>query len=221
VISDPVNSVWETALTALAAFVGTNVDDLVVLTVFFAQRTETFRSRSIVVGQYLGFTVLLVISALGTAGGVLLPREWVGLLGFAPIYMGIRHAFQRNREGESAEGTGINPALERHPLLRSRWSFVLSPASYSVAAVTLANGGDNVSVYVPIFASAPASSMFLIFAVFYLLIAVWCLAAARLANHPLMARLIQRHGRWVVPCFLIGLGIFILWENNSLSLMRW
>ncbi|MBD0301701.1 MAG: cadmium resistance transporter, partial [Tolypothrix sp. T3-bin4] len=50
-----------TAITkGVTAFVATNIDDLVILLLFFAQVNSAFRRWHIVVGQYLGFTALVI-----------------------------------------------------------------------------------------------------------------------------------------------------------------
>ncbi len=36
---------------------------------------------------------------------------------------------------------------------------VLNPQTYKVAAVTVANGGDNIGIYVPLFASSDLTSL--------------------------------------------------------------
>lgn len=46
----------------------------------------------------------------------------------------------------------------------------------TVAAVTLANGGDNIGVYVPVFANSGTSGMVAYLVVFLALVAVWCAA---------------------------------------------
>ena len=51
----------------MVAFAATNVDDVVLLAIFFARRDDRFGTRQIVAGQYLGFAFLLVVSwAIGS-----------------------------------------------------------------------------------------------------------------------------------------------------------
>ncbi|HEY9649922.1 MAG TPA: cadmium resistance transporter, partial [Coleofasciculaceae cyanobacterium] len=75
--------------TGLTAFVATNIDDIIILLLFFAQVDAKFRRRHIVFGQYLGFTLLILASLPGFFGGLLVPHEWIGLLGLLPIVIGI------------------------------------------------------------------------------------------------------------------------------------
>ena len=71
--------------TGLVAFTATNIDDVVMLTLFFSQVNAVFRSRHVVVGQYLGFGALVVASLPGFFGGLIVPRAWIGMLGAIPI----------------------------------------------------------------------------------------------------------------------------------------
>jgi cadmium resistance protein CadD (predicted permease) len=76
-------------LVGMTSFIATNLDDIVVLVIFFSQVSATFRRRHIVFGQYLGFTALLLLSLPGYLGGLVLPKAWVGLLGLLPLGVGV------------------------------------------------------------------------------------------------------------------------------------
>ena len=81
----------------------------------------------------------------------------------------------------------------------------------AVAAVTFSNGGDNIGVYIPLFAKYNSVSQITALAtIFMAMTAVWCIAAYYLVNHPLVASKIRRIGHIILPFVLIGLGIYIL-----------
>ena len=90
--------------------------------------------------------------------------------------------------------------------------------TWGVAAVTFANGGDNIGIYVPLFAGAGLARAGVIVAVFFVLVAAWCYAGYRLGSHPTVVEKIDRYGHVVVPFVLVGLGVYILVESGSLSL---
>ncbi|HEY9767018.1 MAG TPA: cadmium resistance transporter [Coleofasciculaceae cyanobacterium] len=75
--------------TGVTAFFATNLDDILVLLVFFSQVNDSFRRRHIVLGQYIGFTILVLASLPGFFGSLILPKPWIGLLGIVPIVIGI------------------------------------------------------------------------------------------------------------------------------------
>jgi cadmium resistance transport/sequestration family protein len=174
-----------TLIAAIASFAATNIDDIFILTLFFSQHTRRWQ---IVLGQYLGFTGLIGISLAGFFGGRLLPHKCIGLLGVVPIAIGIKKLFEK-RSGEKRQST----------------SGVLS-----VAAVTFANGGDNIGIYAPLFATMSAPRLLLTLMVFYVLLAMWCLAGYLITRHPAVGKILDRYGHIIVPFVLIGLGIYII-----------
>ncbi|BDA75198.1 hypothetical protein CAL7716_093640 [Calothrix sp. PCC 7716] len=85
-------------VTGFTAFTATNLDDLVILTLFFSQVNSTFHRRHIVIGQYLGFTLLVIVSIPGFFGGLILPDRWIGLLGLAPIAIGLNQWMNKQND---------------------------------------------------------------------------------------------------------------------------
>lgn len=199
-------------VTATTAFISTNIDDILLLVMWFAQVNNTLRKRHIITGQYLGFGATIVISLLGLLGVLVLPPEAVGLLGVLPIVLGVR-ALLKGRQSDDDDDDITLPPPVRNPLLGS----LLSPQTYGVAAVTLANGADNVSIYVPLFASQHPAEIAVIIAVFLLLMGVWCYLGYRLVRRPATAQVLSRYGKKLLPYVLIGLGVYIVWESGILG----
>ncbi|WP_017318635.1 cadmium resistance transporter [Mastigocladopsis repens] len=195
----------------IVAFTATNIDDIIILLFFFSQVNSTFTRRDIVAGQYLGFTALVIASLPGLFGGFILPPNWIGLLGLIPIAIGISSLV--NQEEDSPE----EATAETEQLEDSGFASFLSPETYSVAAITIANGSDNISVYVPLFASADLGSFLVIIAVFFLLIGVWCYSAYKLTNQKGIADILIHYGNYLVPFVLMGLGAFIVLKSDALN----
>jgi cadmium resistance transport/sequestration family protein len=186
-----------TAGAAAAVFVGTDVDDLVVLTLLFLTARATGRPRpwQIWAGQYAGIAVLVLISALAALGLTLIPDRWVGLLGVVPIALGARGligAFRGDDEDEPPVAAG----------------------ALSVAGVTIANGADNIAVYTPLFRTLGLGDSLLVGASFAALVAVWCVAASWLGSHRRVTALVERYGHWVVPLVFIAIGVVIVIESG-------
>jgi cadmium resistance protein CadD (predicted permease) len=74
---------------AIALFASTNVDDVLVLVGFFAD--PTFRDRDIVIGQYAGIAALFGVSVVASLLALVIPRAYLGLLGFAAILIGAKN----------------------------------------------------------------------------------------------------------------------------------
>ncbi len=175
---------------AVGMFVVTNVDDLLVLALFFGRARGVVR---IVVGQYLGFAGILVASVVGALGATLLPESVRPFLGLLPIALGVKAFLRRGGGGADGESGGAGPGV---------------PA---VAGVTLANGGDNVGVYVPVFASSGNLPVYVV--VFLVLVGVWCAAGWFLATRPVVARVLARWGHVALPVVLVGIGVLVLVEG--------
>lgn len=206
--------------TGITAFVATNIDDIIVLMLFFTQVNSQFRRRHIITGQYLGFTAILVASLPGYFGSLIIPRGWIGLLGFVPIVIGVSRLINRKQDEDEVQtvADGFDRLPANKPLV-SKLASLLSPQTYQVAAVTFANGGDNIGIYVPLFASTQLPSLGVILIVFFLLVGVWCYIAYLLTHQPAVTHLLARYGNTLVPLILIGLGIFILIESGTYQLL--
>jgi cadmium resistance transport/sequestration family protein len=207
-------------LVGITSFIATNLDDIVVLVIFFSQVSATFRRRHIVFGQYLGFTALLLLSLPGYFGGLVLPKAWVGLLGLLPLGVGISQLF--NRDTDEPEIQTVSIASESKASIGTVMGSLLSPQAYQVAAVTIANGGDNIGIYVPLFASSTFPRLAIIVSVFLVLVGVWCWVAERLTRQRAIALLLSRYGHRAIPFVLIGLGLYILIDSGTLAMfMSW
>lgn len=191
-----------TLTVSAVAFVSTNVDDIFVLLGFFAD--PAFRARHVVLGQYLGIGALVAVSLVCSLIALVIPPAYIGLLGLLPIGIGVKKLWDARRGEEDAEGG--HPAPGAHKVL-------------AVAAVTAANGGDNLGVYVPMFATRALDERLVIIAVFAVMTALWCLVAHFLVNHRALGAPIRRYGRWLLPWVLIAIGIAILLENDTLAVV--
>ncbi|BAU11828.1 cadmium resistance transporter [Leptolyngbya sp. NIES-3755] len=198
---------FSTVLTGTIAFAATNIDDLFVLMLFFSQ--ASFTKTQIYLGQYLGLSGIIACSLVGFLGGLLIPQTWIGLLGLLPIFLGIRAIVTREDDDEIQGATLPNNAITKF-LLK-----FFQPQILSVAIVTFANGGDNIATYIPLFASLDWQRLAIVLAVFLILVAVWCSIANWLATHPAIAPVLEQYNRILVPIVLIGLGIYILIENET------
>ncbi len=205
-------------VAGITSFAATNIDDMVISMLFFAQVNDTFRPRHIFVGKYLGFTALIAASLPGFFGGLIVPKAWIGLLGLVPIAIGISHLVKReNEENDVQAVSGEFNRKSNSPV--SKLANLFNPQTLNVAAVTVANGGDNIGIYLPLFGSSDLPSLVVILAVFSVMVGVWSYAAYWLTSHRAIAHILTRYTKAVVPFVLIGLGIFILIESGSYRLL--
>jgi cadmium resistance protein CadD (predicted permease) len=210
-------------IEGIIAFTVTNIDDMMILLLLFSQSDSSFRKRHIFIGQYLGFFAIIMLSLPGFFGGLFIQREWLGLLGIIPIAIGMKQLI--NQQIETTESTAVqtvNPDFPRllHP--NPVFSFFLSilhPNTYQVAAITIANSGDNISVYIPLFAGQDFVSLGIIIAVFLAMVGVGCGIAYLLTSQVTIGYILSRYGRAMIPFILMALGLFILYDRGTFKLL--
>ena len=186
-------------LVAIVAFAATDIDDLFLLMLFFSSRI--YPARQVIIGQHLGIAVLVAVSLIGSLIALVIPTYLIGLLGMVPIAIGIKNLIDIKKD----------EATSMQTVPRKNKSYL---AFFTVAAVTISNGGDNIGVYVPLFSKySTISQVTLIAAVFIAMTAVWCIIAYYLVNHPLLVSKVLHIGNIVMPFALIGLGIYILMDS--------
>ena len=86
---------FSTVLVGTSTAFATTFDDNVYLTAFFGKVNRHFRPKHVVIGEFIGFTVLIIASLPGFFGGLFIPEMWIGLLGFLPIMIGITNFMSR------------------------------------------------------------------------------------------------------------------------------
>ena len=192
-------------LQAIGLFIATNIDDIIVLSLFFARGAgRSGTTAKIIAGQYLGFGAILataVIVALGARS--FLPESFIPYFGLIPLALGLRAAWQswRGKDDDDDEQVTGKPI-----------------SVMTVAAVTFANCGDNIGVYVPIFVTVGAVGIIAYSGVFLLLVAGLVLVARYVATRKPIAATLERWEHVLFPLVLIGLGIFILVEGGAFGL---
>ena len=218
-----------TVITAFISFVSTNIDDIFILMLFFTQINSVIKTRHIVIGQYLGIGALTAISIIGALGVSLIPQEYVGLLGLTPIYLGVKEYVDHKKESKRS-GNIVHQELQNiessileekttaqgNPIITFIRS-IINPSIIKVFSVTLANGGDNIGVYIPLFTSMNLVGIMMTVVIFVLLSALWCFIGLKLAEHPFIQCNIIKYKYIFVPIIFIGLGIFILMKSGTIS----
>lgn len=187
---------------AVAAFASTNVDDLLILIAFFA--AARLRPSSIVAGQLAGMAALILASLIGSFVALAIPGAWIGFLGLLPIALGIRQLLRQRADGRP--GSAAEP---------SAGGFV------AVTLAVIASGGDNISLYVPLFSVHSGPEVMVFGASFMALSTLWCMIARTLAHS--RDRAVQRwleRQAWngaIIPSVMIALGLYILIKTDALT----
>jgi cadmium resistance protein CadD (predicted permease) len=186
--SERVNAIAAVVTASVTTFAATNIDDIVLLTFFFARRVPT---RNIVAGQYLGFLAIILLSCSGLLATLVIPHQWTRALGLVPLALGLKHLVLLFRPPGTKGTQGDRQSL------------------ISIALVTLSNGADNVAVYIPFF-SVNRQYLCWILTSYAFLVALWCMIGKWLGNHPIILNAVNRAGTILVPFVFIALGVHIL-----------
>ena len=202
--------------TACVTFVITNIDDAFVLVTFFAESStsKNLTPLKITLGQYIGFTVVMVVSLIGFAVAVALPSEPIGFLGLLPILLGIWRFFgllfpeKDGMEEEKSESKRIANAK----------------SVFKVSIITMMNGGDNISTYIPLFSQAKGAEIAVYTVIYYVLLGDWCFVAFLIMKQKHILQIARKHASFIIPFLYIGLGIYIIvkpdrypWSINEID----
>ncbi len=103
----------------------------------------------IVIGQYLGFKYDYFSKYHWVFKLFFIPVSWIGLLGFVPIYMGVKGLL-------SLRSYKSNEVIDN-----------VTVSLFKVASITLANGADNISIYIPMFASQTLETNIVTLVIFF------------------------------------------------------
>lgn len=195
-----------TILTAVAVYVATGIDYLIILVILFSQ-IKKGQEKHIWIGQYLGTAIIIAVCLLIALGIVnLIPQQWVlGLLGLIPLYLGIKF-YMKGEEEEDEDSI-----LSLFSSNRFNHLFL------TVAFIVLASSADDFSIYIPYFTALNTIEIGIAITVFFIMVGVLCLISYRLASVSYVSEKIEKYERWIVPIVFIGLGIFILIENGTLT----
>lgn len=195
-------------LTAIAAYIATSIDYFVILVIFFSRERRMKSAFGFVIGHYLGMFVLYGVSLLAAYGVRFIPESWIiGLLGLVPIGLGLKVAFQKQNETKEEDRVEkIEEKTKLHAL-----SLVLS-----ALFLTIATGGDDLGVFIPLFASYQISEILSTLLVFIFCIALLCFLSYRLSRFHLIREKLEKYERFLVPIVFIALGVFVLWENGTI-----
>ena len=192
---------------AAGLFAISNVDDILVLSLFFGRSAGLpGAGRQVVAGQYLGFTAILAVTVAAAYGATFLSESVIAYLGLLPLILGLRAAWQAWKAHRAGGEQGQDEARPD------------SPEVLAVATVTFANGSDNIGVYLPVFARTGVGGIAVYVAVFLVLVGVWCAAGRFFATRPAVAKIIGRWGHILHPVVLIALGLFILISGGAFGL---
>ena len=188
-------------MTSIAAFISTNIDDIFVLMLLFPQAENEKDIKSITIGQYLGIGLLTIVSILGAFGIQCISLRYIAFLGIVPIILGIRE-WQKYKREEKSVGAFVGQEKTTTDI-----------KIMSVMLLAIANGADNIGLYVPLFAGYNPGEKIVAYVVFMIMTGVWCFIGKKIAGLSWLKEKLLKYKHRVVPIVFILLGICIIVEN--------
>ena len=201
----------QTIISAIGVYISTSIDYLIALIILFAQLSQNKQKWHIYAGQYLGTGLLVGVSLVAAYVVNFVPEAWmVGLLGLIPIYLGIRLAIvgECEEQEEEEEEEEIIERLEQSKANQLFWTVTL---------LTIASGGDNLSIYIPYFASLDWAQTLVALLVFAIGVIIFCKLSQVLSSIPLISETIEKYERIIVPLVFIPLGLYIMYESGTIE----
>jgi cadmium resistance protein CadD (predicted permease) len=197
----------------IAAFVSTNIDDLLILMAFFA--TPRFPPFQIVLGQYIGMGSLIAVSLLGLLIALVVPRNLIGLIGLFPIAIGIKELLELHKKSNDDDNNKDNEEEKKEEPAKQhlqRSKKIAYVPFLTVASVTF-SGGEEIGIYTSLFATNNEFSQIItLVSVVMVLTGFWCGLANYFVNRSFLAERFRHIAGRLLPVILIGLGIYVMAE---------
>ena len=197
----------QNVITSIILYSGTAVDLLIILMLFFAKRKSRKDIINIYLGQFLGSVSLILLSLLFAFVLDYIPsKEILGLLGLIPIFLGLKVLLLGDSDGE---------AIAKEGLRKDNKNLI-----FLVAMITFAScGADNIGVFVPYFTTLNLANLIVALLTFLVMIYILVFSAQKLAQVPSVGETLEKYSRWFIAVVYLGLGIYILIENNSFDIL--
>lgn len=194
-------------VTSIILYSGTAVDLLIILMLFFAKRKSRKDIINIYLGQFLGSVSLILLSLLFAFVLNYIPsKEILGLLGLIPIFLGLKVLLLGDSDGEAIANDGLRKDNKNLIFL--------------VAMITFAScGADNIGVFVPYFTTLNLANLIVTLLTFLVMIYLLVFSAQKLAQVPSVGETLEKYSRWFIAVVYLGLGMYILIENNSFDML--
>ena len=197
----------QNVVTSIILYSGTAVDLLIILMLFFAKRKSKKDIINIYLGQFLGSVSLILLSLLFAFVLNYIPsKEILGLLGLIPIFLGLKVLLLGDSDGEAIAKDGLRKDDKNLIFL--------------VAMITFAScGADNIGVFVPYFITLNLANLIVALLTFLVMIYLLVFSAQKLAQVPSVGETLEKYSRWFIAVVYLGLGMYILIENNSFDML--
>ena len=176
-------------LISLIAFVSSNIDDIIILTVLFAQAVGKKDRVNILIGQYVGiFTLLFVSFVIATflVKATNMPLNWLFIV---PMLLGINKLIEKKNNEDFSQPT---------------------ISIFQVVILTIASGADNIGIYIPMIIKQSLNETVIFLIVFALMVPIWWFVGKKIGSLETIKKMIKKNEKLVVTLIYFVIGIWII-----------
>lgn len=184
-----------------AAFIGTNLDNLLLLAAMYSRYPN--QARVVTAGYFTGMILIAIITLIIGEVGDIIPLAYLGLLGLIPMMMGALALLKlfRSRQLEVVDSvvTGGNCLA----------------VFFALISIQLSNSADSIITFSALFADSADPSDYVVAPTFFAMVGVFSAVAYYSVRHPKLNQILSRYGQYVTPFILILVGFYILSNTAS------
>jgi len=191
---------------AAGSFIATNMDNLLILVVLLGANAR--RRSAVLLGFICSCIAVICVAALGVAVGSVLGAGLIGYLGVIPLALGC-HMLYRSWAGHHAEDDALDaPSNGTEPKI---W--------LSTFVLMLSNSGDSIAVFLPLLAESGRAAILVIVCSYLTMAVLWGGLSYLISGQRELARRIEHRAEKIVPWIMIGVGIYILMDTATDTLV--
>lgn len=189
-----------------SSFVATNIDNLLILVVLLGANQQ--RRSAVLVGFITSAITVMVFAVLGVVVGSILDAGLVGYLGLVPLSLGCYMLYSQWRGGREELAEDLAPVGSGEPGI---WltTFILM----------FSNSGDSLAIFLPLLAESERESLLLIIVTYLVTALLWASLAYLISGQRELAARIERRAGLIVPWVMIGVGVYILMDTATDTLV--
>ncbi|MBE9539846.1 MAG: cadmium resistance transporter [Proteobacteria bacterium] len=188
------------------SFVATNMDNLLILVVLLGANSR--RRSAVLLGFICSCIAVICVAALGVAVGSMLGAGLIGYLGVIPLALGC-HMLYKSWAGHHGEDEALNaPSNSTEPKI---W--------LSTFVLMLSNSGDSIAVFLPLLAESGRAAILVIVCSYLAMAVLWAGLSYMISGQRELARRIEHRAEKIVPWIMIGVGIYILMDTATDTLV--
>lgn len=193
-------------ILVVTGYIATNIDNLLLLVVL--QGANITRRRDVLWGFFCASVAVIIVSLLGVVAGTVTGGKLVGYLGLVPLVLGCYMLFDLVRKNDDADLPDASLAADGN---RTVW--------FSTFLLLFSNSGDSIAVFLPLLAESRDAGPWLIVSSFLVMTLLWVLLSSLIVGQRTLAASIEKRARKIVPWVMIGVGIYILMDTPTDTLL--